>query len=172
MLFKKKKQIDGSSFNMALGIEKKLGIVLFSIYFLFQVGLPLRHHFYKGDVHWTEEGHRMAWQMMLRAKSGGIDFVVIDHDNRDTTRVNPGRYMSSKLRRVIATRPDMAWQFIQRLKKDLNNQGISNYSIYANSWARLNNRKSAPLISPEYDLAKVEWQPFRHSDWLMPMPEQ
>lgn len=114
----------------------------------------------------------MSWRMMLRSKSGGIDFMVVDHQKKDTTRVIPTKYLSSKQGRVIATRPDMAWQFVQFLKSEIEKEGVENYSIYANSWARLNKRKSAPLISPEVDLAKVKWKPFQHSDWLMPMPNE
>ena len=114
----------------------------------------------------------MSWRMMLRSKSGGIDFIVVDHQKKDTTRVTPTKYLSSKQGRVIATRPDMAWQFVQFLKGELEKDGIRDYSIYANSWARLNKGNSAPLISREIDLAAVKWEPFQHSDWLMPMPKE
>ena len=35
-------------------------ITLFSIYFLIQIALPLRHYFIEDDVLWTEEGHRLS----------------------------------------------------------------------------------------------------------------
>ena len=169
--FRTKPKFVGSANTQALVLRQKSWVFLLGIYFLFQLTLPLRHHLFEGDVHWTEEGHRMAWQMMLRSKSGGIDFKLIDHDRKDTVRVDPGSYMSSKQARVMATRPDMTWQFVQRLKRELEQKGIDNFSIYAHSWARLNNHKSGPLISPEYDLSKAKWEPFKHSDWLMPMPK-
>ena len=45
-------------------------------YLLVQLWLPLRHLVFEGDVHWTEEGHRMAWRMMLRSKSGTLHYEV------------------------------------------------------------------------------------------------
>ena len=56
--------------------SQKLVLAFGSIYFLLQVLLPLRHLTYPGNVHWTEQGHRMAWQMMLKSKRGIIKFSV------------------------------------------------------------------------------------------------
>ena len=39
---------------------KNLLLAVFGIYFAFQIGLPLRHWFFKDDVLWTEEGHRLS----------------------------------------------------------------------------------------------------------------
>ena len=52
--------------------QKKMisnGLILL---FLVHVMLPFRHHFYPGDVAWTEEGHRYSWRMMLRSKNGRL----------------------------------------------------------------------------------------------------
>ncbi|RZJ64207.1 MAG: hypothetical protein EOO45_19025, partial [Flavobacterium sp.] len=43
-------------------------------YFIVQLLLPLRHHLIKGDVLWTEEGHRLSWRMMLRSRDGFTEF--------------------------------------------------------------------------------------------------
>src|SRR5690606_24741277 len=47
-------------------------------FFIIQIILPIRHHFIKGDVFWSEEGHKMSWRMMLRSRSGITSFVVVD----------------------------------------------------------------------------------------------
>lgn len=44
--------------------------VLFGLYFLIQLLLPLRHFLIEGNVAWTEEGYRLSWRMMTRDKSG------------------------------------------------------------------------------------------------------
>jgi len=172
IFFKNRQVLNPSSSQSTLTSNQSIWMGILGAYFLIQIILPIRHHFFQGNVFWTEEGHRMSWRMMLRSKSGGIDFMVVDHLKKDTTRVIPTKYLNSKQGRVIATRPDMAWQFVQFLKSELEKEGIEDYSIYANSWARLNNRKAAPLISPEVDLAEVKWEPFQHSDWLRPMPNK
>jgi hypothetical protein len=170
LFFKKRPYIEVKENETGPIRSQKLLVSFISIYFIFQVFLPLRHHLFRGNVNWTEEGHRMSWRMMLRSKVGGIDFTLVDNVEGDTLRINPGEYLSRKQRRVIATRPDMTWQFVQVIKEEYASRGVTDISIYANSWARLNDRQSAPLIDPEADLAKVEWQPFRHSEWLTEMP--
>lgn len=41
---------------------KTPAIIAFSIYFLIQIGLPLRHYFFKDNVLCTEEEHRLSWR--------------------------------------------------------------------------------------------------------------
>ncbi len=47
---------------------------------IWQVYLPVRHYFIPGNVFWTEEGHRMAWRMMLRNKAGEVVVYVSKPD--------------------------------------------------------------------------------------------
>ena len=63
-------------------------IALFLIYFIVQIGLPLRHHFIKDDVLWTEEGHRLSWRMMLRSKSGTASYSVENKETRKRLVIN------------------------------------------------------------------------------------
>ncbi|MCZ6520762.1 MAG: HTTM domain-containing protein [Bacteroidetes bacterium] len=151
-------------------LRQKAWVTILAFYALVQILLPLRHWTYKGDVHWTEEGHRMAWQMMLKSKSGNIKFVVIDHDRGDTLTINPNTHLTFKQSRAIAIRPDMAWQYVQFLKQDLRSTGRENISIYANGSVRLNRGKSTPLIDPDMDLAIIEWERFSHAEWLRDKP--
>ena len=144
-----------SSFLYAMGI-----------YFFVQLALPIRHHLYKGDVHWTEEGHRMAWQMMLRAKSGYVRFDVVDKETGEKTRINMTQYLTRKQQSSVAGEPDMIWQFAQRLKKDYAEQG-KDVSVFAVSRLSLNGHKSQPLVDPETDLASVPWERWKHSDWIL-----
>ncbi|NCT18987.1 MAG: HTTM domain-containing protein, partial [Flavobacteriia bacterium] len=57
---------------------KKPLLILFSMYFLVQIALPLRHWAIEDTVLWTEEGHRLSWRMMLRSKSGSARVHVVD----------------------------------------------------------------------------------------------
>ena len=43
-----------------------------SLFLVLNILLPLRHHLMPGDVTYTEEGHKMSWRMMLRAKAASI----------------------------------------------------------------------------------------------------
>ncbi|RAV27560.1 HTTM domain-containing protein [Sinomicrobium soli] len=139
------------------------------VYFLVQVGLPLRHHAIPGDVLWTEEGHRMSWRMMLRSKGGYIRFKVVDKQTGATETISPKDRLTVKQQRMIATKPDVIWQFAQRLKKEYARQG-KDVAVYAIGKVSVNRKPLHALIDPETDLASVKWDPFRHSPWILPAP--
>ncbi len=157
---------DNHSVSTEKGSISKPFLYVIAVYFIIQLALPIRHHFYKGDVHWTEEGHRMAWQMMLRAKSGYVRFDVVDKETQERTRINMTHYLTRKQRSSMAGEPDMIWQFAQYLKKDYQKQG-KDVSVFAASRLSLNGHKSQPLIDRETDLASVPWERWKHSDWIL-----
>ncbi|RNC87930.1 MAG: HTTM domain-containing protein [Winogradskyella sp.] len=141
--------------------------VTFGVYFLIQIALPLRHHFITDNVLWTEEGHRLSWRMMLRAKSGSIRFKVVDNDSNQFIPIKLSDYLTAKQRRHLSTKPDFIWQFVQRLKKQFDEEG-KNISIYATCYVSVNGKPLKRFINPEVDLAKVDWNYFEHNDWLLP----
>ena len=145
----------------------KAFVLLFVIYFIIQIGLPLRHWFFKDDVLWTEEGHRLSWRMMLRAKSGRTTFRVIDAETNLQIPIKIEDYLTDKQQRTVSTKPDIIWQFAQRLKKSFAEKG-RDVKIYANTSVRVNGGELKQLIDPDVDLGSVKWHPFKHSEWLRP----
>ncbi|CAL68443.1 HTTM domain-containing protein [Christiangramia forsetii] len=146
---------------------RNLLIAAMSIWFIIQVCLPLRHWFFKDDVLWTEEGHRLSWRMMLRGKSGRITFKVVEKGAIDTVFVNKKDYLSRKQLRAISTKPDMIWQFVQRIEEEYVEKG-KEVEIYAEGKISVNGGPYKPLIDPKVDLAAEKWQHFRHHDWILP----
>jgi len=144
-----------------------LGVL--GVYFGIQLVLPIRHHFIKGDVLWTEEGHRMSWRMMLRSRSGNLTFRVVDKDSGATETIRLQEWLSDKQARKVQAYPDFAWQFAQRLKSQYRERGRE-ISVYVSGMARVNRRHLAPLIDPGTDLASVPWDPLRHHEWILPSP--
>jgi hypothetical protein len=151
--------------------HRGLLLAFLSIFFLVQIALPLRHFLYPGNVHWTEEGHRMAWHMMLRTKSGRIHYVVKDPVSGKSWRVNPSAHLGAKQSDRIATRPDMIWQFAQRLARQYRDKGYPTVEVYAFTRVSLNGRPYQPLVNSEVDLAKAKWTWFQPLDWLVPLEE-
>ena len=147
-------------------------VSLLAAYFLWQIYLPLRHHLYYGDVFWTEEGHRMAWRMMLRTRWGTVTFKVVDTATGKTWNVRPSDYLSVKQERKLASHPDMIWQFSQFLEREYRQQGYQDVAVYATAHASLNGSDLLPLTDPTVDLTEVDWQPFRHAEWIIPFPEK
>ena len=140
------------------------------VFFGIMVALPLRHFFIPGCVHWTEEGHRLAWHMMLRSKYGYIEFIVKKPDD-SAVRIHPADYMSEKMANGMATRPDIIWQYAQRLKKEFRDRGEGPVEIYAVSQVSLNGYRLRPLIDPEADLAETRWRFFGHQPWIVRNPD-
>lgn len=142
-------------------------MAILGVYFMVQIFLPLRHHLYPDSPNWTEEGHRMAWRMMLRTKSAKLKFKIVNNQTGNSWMLDPKEYLTNKQARKVAARPDMCWQFVQFLKQKYKEKGADDISIYAESMVTLNRNRRGPLIKAEVDLAQVEWKRFQHADWLV-----
>ena len=118
------------------------------IYFAFQLWLPVRHYFIPGNVFYTEEGHRMAWRMMLRSKWGSVQYRVEDKDTGKSWIVLPGQHLSPKQARKIPGRPDLIWQFSRKLQQKYQSEGIENLAIYAITTTYLNKVQNLHLDKP------------------------
>lgn len=153
--------------NNNVDFKKSYFISILSIFFLIQLVLPLRHHRMEGDVSWTEEGHRLSWRMMLRTKSGNVKFRLKNQDNDSTWFVNPNTEVTIMQANSMAGKPDMIWQFSQKLKEKYFKQGYENIEIYAQSNVRLNKSNFYSIIDPDQDLAATKWERFKHSAWIL-----
>lgn len=148
----------------------KYGMVfatLYILYFVIQVGLPLRHHAFEDDVLWTEEGHRLSWRMMLRTRNASTSFTVLNSENNAVIPMKLSDYLSPKQIRQVSTKPDFMWQFAQRLKAEYAEQGIG-IKVYVRSYLSVNGKPKKRFIDPDVDIANEEWHHFEHHDWILP----
>ncbi|MBD0779565.1 HTTM domain-containing protein [Maribacter sp. ANRC-HE7] len=154
--------------NCEAPANKRLILLGCGTYLLIQVLLPIRHHFIKDDVLWTEEGHRLSWRMMLRSRTGKIQFKVVNKDDGAAYMVKLKDHLSKKQLRKIAAYPDFIWQFSQYLKKEQKKKGNS-VSVYAvNSKVSINGKPYKAFIDPKVDLANETWDHFGHHEWILP----
>ncbi len=142
-------------------------VAVLAVWFIIQLGLPLRHWFYEDDVLWTEEGHRLSWRMMLRSKSGRTTFKVVDKNTQEAEFIDKTKYLSRKQLGAINSKPDMIWQFAQRLKREYAKQG-KDVQVFVDSKVSVNGRPYQAFIDPTVDLANEKWQHFKHHDWILP----
>lgn len=150
--------------------HNKLIITVFSIYFIFQIGLPLRHWFFKDDVLWTEEGHRLSWRMMLRSKGGSLSVWVEDKATGKRTWYDHNKLLAKKQQRSVKTKPDILWQLAQRIKHVEAEKG-KDVAVYMEVRIKVNDGSYHKLIDSEVDLASEKWYHFKHHDWILPSPD-
>lgn len=164
--FKKLKPIENQKV-IATKRPNFLKIVLI-IYFMVQLVLPLRHWVIRDDVLWTEEGHRLSWRMMLRAKQGIISFRVIDKHNNQTIPIQLDTFLTYKQQRSFSTKPDMIWQFAQFIKKTYKEEINRDVMVFVDCQVKVNGKSYKTFIDPEVDLASVKWNAYKHSSWILP----
>jgi hypothetical protein len=162
-----RKKVPFTDTKVEVPSRKKVLLIFYGLYFLVQLSLPLRHHFFKDDVLWTEEGHRMSWRMMLRSRSGTVQFRVVDKASGKSESVRLEDYLTLKQKRKIASYPDFMWQFAQRLKKENTKKG-RDIEVYVTAKVSINGKPARTFIDPKVDLAAAPWKHFAHNDWILP----
>ncbi|NHF60636.1 HTTM domain-containing protein [Flavobacteriaceae bacterium TP-CH-4] len=166
-IFFKKKSFYNEG-NIEVPSYKNSLLAALGLYFLIQLMLPVRHHFIADDVLWTEEGHRLSWRMMLRSRSGKIQFKVRNNETGKTEWINTKDYLTPKQNRRIGAYPDFIWQFAQYLKKEYAKKGIP-VSVYAlNAKVSVNGKPYRAFIDPQIDLANTAWDHLRHNAFILP----
>lgn len=151
--------------------NQTLIIIVLGIYFIIQLVLPLRHHAFKDDVLWTEEGHRLSWRMMLRSRSGTIRYKVVNTQTDSITNIKLNDYLTKKQRRKVACYPDFIWQFAQHLKKEYAKNG-EDIQVFVQNKVKVNKGKYHEFIDPKIDLASVPWKHFSHNEWIRPSQKE
>lgn len=165
-----RKARDASPVTASFSPRQKAVIAALSVYFAVQILLPLRHFLYQGDVNWTEEGHNFSWHMKLRDKEGRAVFIISDPAGGQEWRVSLKRYLQSRQRSKVVTRPDMILQLSHYLAEEKRREGYENVEVRVRAMTSLNGRKRQLLIDSTVDLAK-EPRSLLHARWIMPLTE-
>ncbi len=130
--------------------------------------LPLRHWLYPGTVLWNEQGMRYSWKVMLREKSGALDYRVVDN-NGLTHLVSPHAYLTTEQYREMSSQPDMILRLAHHVRDDFQAKGLGPVQVYADSLVSLNGRPAQRMIDPRVDLAQVE-DGLGRANWILPAP--
>lgn len=151
--------------------RKKVITIFVLCFIVIQIYLPLRHWIIPEDVTWTEEGHRMAWRMMLRTKQGQGEFYV-KLKNGEETQENIYEYLKSHQVNGALSKPDLIWQMAQIIKSNYQKRGVEGIKVYfKNSYIKINNGPWHEFINPEIDLANTKWSYFGNQKWILPSPK-
>ncbi len=139
------------------------------VYGACQVAMPLRHWLYPGNLLWTEEGFRFAWNVMLVEKSGVCELTVRDPDSSRTWSPDGASYLTRYQQKMVATQPDMILQFAQIVANDFRTRGVvARPQVFATAVVTLNGRAPRNLVDPTVDLAPLH-DGVAPKSWIVPL---
>jgi len=148
---------------------------LLMFYLAWQIYLPLRHFHIPGNVFWTEEGHRLSWRMMLRARSNDTQVYVAFPDKNGKIygkeKVDLHKYLTFKQANRLGSSPDMIWQFAKYVHEDYKRKG-QKVMVFVDAKVSINNSEYYQFTNPNVDLAKVKWSYFGHQSWIKSQPKE
>ena len=151
--------------------QRGLVATIVAAYAVFQLGFPLRHYVYPGNVLWDEQGMRYAWKVMVREKNGAITYRVTLKDSGRTYEVNPLDYLTWRQFSDMSGQPDLIVQLGKHIAWDFERRGFGPVEVRVDAWVSLNGRRPALLLDPDADLTQIEigWGT---ADWIRPMPDE
>lgn len=142
------------------------------VYAALQLLIPFRHFLYPGNANWTEEGHKFSWHMMLRAKSGFTNFlVIIPGPPQQRFSIRQEDYLTENQIRKMADQPDLMLQFAHFLAEEYERKGFKNAQVYVGSHNSLNGRDGQVFINPDVNLA-AEKRSMKPYPWILPLKEE
>jgi len=133
---------------------------LLVVWIAVQLALPLRHLAIAGNASWTEDGHRFAWHMMLRSKSGTVVYEV---DTGDTVVVvDPAEHLTREQANELVGHPHRLVQFAHHLS------GLhGGAKVRAITAVSFNGRPPQPIVDPAVDLAAVSTTWIGKRPWIL-----
>jgi vitamin K-dependent gamma-carboxylase len=153
----------------ALGRRALVGV--WAVYCAVQLALPLRGLAYGGNVMWHEQGMRLSWRVMLRAKGGSTEFIVTEPASLRRAVVEPRRYLTDLQVAEMASQPDLILQMAHVIARDYEQRGWRDVRVQVDARVSLNGRRSAVLIDPKTDLTKEE-DGLHRFKWVASAPSQ
>jgi vitamin K-dependent gamma-carboxylase len=147
---------------------KRVVVAGLVLYVAGQILFPWRHLLYPGPPAWTEEGQRFAWRMMLRSKTGSVQFLVSDPDSGEHWLLDPLAHLTLRQFRKMSARPDMIHQFGFHIGELMRADGFPNIEVRAIAEASLNGRERRALIDPNVNLAGIP-RSLKHATWITPL---
>lgn len=151
--------------------RKQLTVFIIASYFTMQLLFPLRHFLYPGNVHWTSEGLRFAWNMKVSSKRAEYRFLAVNPANKTAWVIDHLDYLTPGQSHIMSGMPDMYLQFAHFLGEKLEKEGQEGIEIHVQTEAILNDHGYQVLIDPKVDLSRTP-RNLRHSNWIMPQARE
>ncbi|KAI4498557.1 hypothetical protein M0802_006263 [Mischocyttarus mexicanus] len=187
------KTIDDSKMNNVKEdkVTKKQRFVVSMLLFhiCLQFFLPYSHFITKGYNNWVPGLYGYSWDMMIHTWDT-ILVVIRVHDNEtnEDRFLDPETWVQSDR---WVKHGDMARQYafciknniLRKKEEALGMNSVfgekekwaklsSNLSIYIDAWCSLNRRFQQRIFDPNVDMLTVNWHPFKHVSFVMPLLTQ
>lgn len=160
----------GSARPPAPAYRWRWALVAFACYAVLQLGLPLRHWLYPGDVLWGEQGMRWSWRVMVREKDGTLHYRVRQRSSGREWLASPHDYLTWRQAHEMSGQPDLILQLAHHIGADFEERGIGEVEVFVDAKVSLNGRAPAPLIDPNVDLLKIR-DGVTPASFLLPPPD-
>lgn len=148
---------------------RAIGAAAVAGWVLVQVAMPLRAHLYDGNVLWNEQGMRWSWRVLCREKTAAVTFRVRADGSARERLVAPRRYLTLDQEIEMAGQPDLILQLAHHVRDVHHARGERGVEVRVDARASLNGRRSAVLIDPDVDLARVD-DSVMPARWIAPEP--
>ena len=158
-----------SSDSIAPAAKHRLISTALLLYVTISLLIPFRHVVYPGNVLWTEEGHLFAWNMMLRTKVTGIQFLAVDQTTRTLEHVDIMHWLTPRQLEEMTHDPEMMREFAGFVRGQYKNERRA-VEVHVVALSSLNGRKPQLLVDPMVDLGR-EPRSLRPKPWILPLTE-
>jgi hypothetical protein len=146
------------------GLAGRVAVVL-TLFAVLQVLLPLRQFVIPGNVAWTTEGQRFAWQLLVRQSSGAAVFKIDGPGAESVGAFNIRAHITSFQTSKMIWNPDMLVQFAHYIEEYFRDIGVTDdIEVRVDTNVSLNGRRPQDLIDPDLDLTRIR------RPWLPPAP--
>jgi vitamin K-dependent gamma-carboxylase len=133
-----------------------------------QLVVPMRGLLYPGELHWTEQGFRFGWRVMLIEKAGWVEYRVVSGSPPVVQRIAPRAELTPLQVKAMSTQPDMILDYAHHLaERARQERGVEQVSVYADAFANLNGGPSQRLVDPAVDLA-AQPRGLTAAPWIVP----
>tara|TARA_B100000768_G_scaffold149955_1_gene144475 strand:- start:4511 stop:5887 length:1377 start_codon:yes stop_codon:yes gene_type:complete len=151
--------------------KEKLILCIVSLFFVFQLLIPMRYLLYPGELFWNEQGYRFSWRVMLMEKKGYSIFKIVDKKTNTFFYVNNEDFLTPFQEKQMSFQPDFILEYAHYLGNTFSSKGHENVQVFVDSYVALNGRLSQRYIDEKVDLYK-EKESFKHKNWILPLNDE
>ncbi len=159
------------------GVQRRHRIVIGVLvaFIAFEAFLPYSHFITRGYNGWTQGLYGYSWDMMIHSwheQHTRIEIVPVNATRgvKDSSIfLDPHKFVYGRTR--YKTHPDMIYQYVGCLKRELTPLFGEGFGIYLDLWNSMNNRFQQRFVDPNFNFGgnkTLTWSPWEDTPWIRP----